>query len=309
MPSLDLKYRPKKFKDIIGNELLVRRLKSLFNDVDSFPSTILLQGPSGCGKTTLARIIAKKLKIEEVHQLNIANQRRIDDARAIIDGIRYQSMASTNGKVIILNECHKANDEFQNAMLESLEEPPPKVHFILCTTEPEKLKKTIRTRADKFQVKRLGRTEISELIKHVSKKEDIKISKSVIRTIATGADGSAREALLFLNSIKNIKDKDDMLDIVKDIIESERANTEAVELSRSLLKGDSYKRIMKIVDKLEEDPELIRRGVLKYMEKVLVGGKNNKAALIINNFWDDYYSTGKAGLVLNVYNTITEREE
>jgi DNA polymerase-3 subunit gamma/tau len=309
MASLDKKYRPSTFKNFVGNEVVVRRLKSLLKDLDSFPSCILLQGPSGCGKTTLARIVAKSLKIKEVHELNIAYQRKIDDARSIVDGIRYQSMETTSGKVIVLNECHKANNEFQNAILESLEEPPPHVHFILCTTEPNKLLDTIRTRADKFQVKRLGRTEISELVKNVSRKEDIAISKSIIRKIATGADGSPRVALVLLNSIKNIEGREEKLEVIKEMIESEIASEEAIELSRALLKGDSYKRIMKLVNKLEEDPEIIRREILKYMSTVLINGKNNKAALIINNFWDDYYSVGKAGLILNVYNTIEVQGE
>jgi len=304
MTSLDIKYRPKTFKRIVGNTVLVRRIESMFNDLESFPSTILLQGPSGCGKTTIARIIAKKLKIEEVHELNIANQRKIDDARSIVDGIRYSSMTATQGKVIILNECHKANNEFQNAMLESLEEPPPNVHFILCTTEPEKLLTTIKTRSTKFQVKRLGRSEIIALVTHVSNKEDINISKSGIRAITTYSDGSPRTALVLLNSVKNIDDPEDMLEVIKDAIESEKAKVEGIELSRSLLKGNSYKAIMKIVEKLEEDPELIRREILKYMTQVLLGGANDKAALIINNFYDDFYSSGKAGLVLSVYNTI-----
>lgn len=307
MASLDIKYRPRTFKRIIGNNILVRRLETMLNDIESFPSTLLLQGPSGCGKTTLARIIAKKLKIKDVYELNIANQRKIDDARAIIEGIRYSSMSKTSGKVIILNECHKANNEFQNAMLESLEEPPPNVHFILCTTEPGKLLKTIRTRATKFQVKRLTRSQITELIKYVSKREKIKITKTVIRSINTGADGSAREALVLLNSIKSIEDTDEMEEIIKDAIESEKAKAEGIELSRILLKGNTYKNTMKLVEKLEEDPELIRRSVLEYMGKVLIGGADDKAALIINNFWDDFYSTGKPGLVLAVYNTIQSK--
>ena len=292
----------------MGNQVLVRRMESMFNDLESFPSTILLQGPSGCGKTTIARIIAKKLKIKEVHELNIANQRKIDDARSIIDGLRYSSMTTTQGKVVILNECHKANNEFQNAMLESLEEPPPHVHFILCTTEPQKLLTTIKTRADKFQVKRLARSEITQLIERVSNKEDINISNSGIREITTYADGSPRTALVLLNSVKNIDDPDDMIEVIKDAVESEKAKIEGIELSRSLLKGNSYKAIMKIVKNLEEDPESIRRAVLDYMGKVLVGGANDKAALIINNFWDDFYSTGKPGLVLAVYNTIHKED-
>jgi len=107
-----------------------------------------------------------------------------------------------------------------------------------------------------------------------------------------------------LNSVKNIDDPEDMLEVIKDAIESEKAKVEGIELSRSLLKGNSYKAIMKIVSKLEEDPELIRREILKYMTQVLLGGANDKAALIINNFYDDFYSSGKAGLVLSVYNTI-----
>ena len=146
------------------------------------------------------------------------------------------------------------------------------------------------------------------MIERVSNKEDINISNSGIREITTYADGSPRTALVLLNSVKNIDDPDDMIEVIKDAVESEKAKIEGIELSRSLLKGNSYKAIMKIVKNLEEDPESIRRAVLDYMGKVLVGGANDKAALIINNFWDDFYSTGKPGLVLAVYNTIHKED-
>jgi len=308
MASLDKKYRPKTLKRIVGNKQIVITLKSFFRNPDSFPATILLQGPSGCGKTTLARIIAKMLKVGKgnVYELNIGTQRKIDDARAILENLRYSPMHGS-GKVIVLNECHKANNEFQNVMLETLEEPPPNVYFILCTTNPEKLLDTIKTRSTIMTVRTLDHDEIMQAVKYVARKEGKTIASSIVRKIATASQGSPRSALVILNQIINLKSSQRMKEVIANYnpMEDPKLN----EFCQALLKGTGYKGLMKIVKGLDGDAEDIRYRVLDYMSKVLIDKDNAVAAMVINNFYDSFQYVGKAGLVLAVYNVIASLEE
>jgi DNA polymerase-3 subunit gamma/tau len=309
MASLDKRYRPKTLKRIVGNTELVRALKTFFAHPDSFPATILLQGPSGCGKTTLARIIAKMLKVGKgnVYELNIGTQRKIDDARAILENLRYSPMHG-KGKVIVLNECHKANNEFQNVMLETLEEPPPNVYFILCTTNPEKLLSTIKTRSTIMTVEKLDHDEITKVVKYVIKREKAtNIPSGIVRKIATASQGSPRSALVILNSIIYLASTKSMKKMIANYnpMEDPKLN----EFCQALLKGTGYKALMKMVKDLEGDAEDIRYKVLDYMSKVLISRDNAVAAMVINNFYDSFQYVGKAGLVLAVYNTIASLEE
>jgi DNA polymerase-3 subunit gamma/tau len=308
MPSLDKKYRPSSMVSFFGNEVLIRRIKTLFKDIDSFPSSILLHGPSGCGKTTLARIIAKMLKVSEILELNISDTRRIDDARNIIYSLRYASLMESEGKVVILNECHKATNEFQNAILEKLEEPPKNVYFILCTTEPNKLLNTIKTRCSSFQVERLPMMHMKKLVLKVARREKIEISRTILRNICSAANGTPRQALLILNSIKNLDNEEDMIEFIKSSGDMPEISEETLKLCQALMKREPYKRTMKILSKIDEDPEIVRRGIIVYMTTVLLNNEDANAALVINNFWDDLSTVGKGGLVLGVYNTLARKE-
>jgi len=300
MSSLDKKYRPRTFRAFIGNKILISRLESLLSDPEHFPSAMLLQGDRGCGKTTLGRIIAKKLGVTEVTELNLGNLRGIDNARNIEENIRYPSMDG-KGKVIILDECHRGTADFWNSMLKVLEEPPSNVHFILCTTNPEQLIPTIISRTKPpFQVKKLNLEEMKFLIDKVSRREKIKIENAVMRTIISTADGIPRDALLILNSIKNINNSKTMIQFIKDSSWDEE-NKEINQLCQALLKKYSYKEVMSIVNKMEQDPEHIRRGILKYMGKVLVNNNNERAALIMEYFLENFWNSGKQGIIYAVY--------
>ena len=300
MASLDKKFRPKTFKTFVGNKVLIARLNALLEDKPSFPSAMLFQGPRGCGKTTLARIIGKKLVVSEITELNLGNLRGIDNARNIEENVKYPSMDG-KGKLIILDECHRGTVDFWNSMLKVTEEPPPNVYFILCTTNPEQLPTTMLSRTKPpFQVNKLVLEEMKYLINRVSRREKININSSVMRAITSAADGIPRDALLILNSIRSIKDSKTMISFIKDGSWDEE-NKEINQLCQALLKKFSYKETMNIVSKMEKGPEDIRRGVLNYMTKVLLGGDNERAALIIEYFADNYYNSGKAGLVYSVY--------
>jgi DNA polymerase-3 subunit gamma/tau len=300
---LHLKYRPQNFEEIIGNVSLIESLKTVL-DKDSCLSTFLFQGPSGSGKTTIARIIAKEVgaRAQDIKELNIADTRGIDAARAIIENARFMPFGG-RAKVYILDETHKSTADFQNALLKILEEPPKNTYFILCTTEPEKLLKTVRNRCTIYQVRLLRRTELIKLIKRVLVEEKRrKFPKEAVEQIAIAAEGCPRQTLVILDSVIDMKDDEKLLSAINDFsIHKE----EVIELCRALLQKKSWKDISKIIKGIEEEPENVRYAVLGYLSSVLLSGKqSDRAFLIIEEFKEPFMYTKKAGLVSACYSVV-----
>lgn len=301
--SLHRKYRPKSFEEVVGNESMLESLKSVLDREEGVPSTFLFHGPSGCGKTTIARIVAyKELGFSDVVELNISNQRGIKHARDIIENIQYAPLHGS-GKVLVLNECHKATNEFQNAMLEALEEPPAKVHFILCTTEPNKLLKTILTRCFRYEVKPLLRREIKTLLSNVYTEEvgeePDDFMNEVFDKISKVCDGCPREALVFLDSVIDVGDDEKIEEVMGRIYISESS---VKELCQALLNKKGWKTVSGILEGLRDsDPESVRYAVLGYMNSVLLNSDNERAGDIIALFLDSFIEQGMAGLTYACY--------
>lgn len=147
---LALKYRPKTFDQIIGQDRTIDQLRSAL-EKETLGHALLFCGPRGTGKTTTARIIAKELNTElgeaelamNVLEIDAASHTGVDNVREIIENLRYNTRGH---KVVILDEAHMLSKNAFNALLKTLEEPPPGVTFILVTTEPHKLIPTVRSR-------------------------------------------------------------------------------------------------------------------------------------------------------------------
>jgi DNA polymerase-3 subunit gamma/tau len=308
MASLDKKYRPKSFKTFYGNAEVITSIRAHLKKRDTFPSSILLKGPSGCGKTTMARIITSRLNISyaEVFEINVADARKIDDARDIIENLRYAPLQG-NGKVVILNECHEAVKHFQDALLEVMEEPPKNVYFILCTTDPQKLLPAIKTRVTPYLITTLDSETITKLITRVCKKEDIDLSTRMIKRVAHAAEGVPRSALVLLNDLQGHEDSDSQKRIIENFQLEDSPQINA--LCQLLLKGSSYKEVMKVSKEIQEDAERVRRAIMNYMSKVLQGKPHKRAAMIMDNCWDSWYWVGRAGLTLTIYHIMEGDKE
>lgn len=297
--SLDKKYRPSTLDDIVGNDATVDTLKTMLERDKGVPGTFLFTGPSGCGKTTLARIVARLLGAEEtdIKEHNISQFRGIDMAKEIIGDTRWKPMRGEK-KVYILNEVHKSTNEWQNAMLEILEEPPSYVHFLLCTTDPDKLLKTIRTRCTTFQVTALQRQKIARLVKKILGLEQVEFEEGVIQKIAEFSDGSPRQALVMLDQVIDM-DNETALEL---LIKTGGAEASLSDLCQSLMNGNKWDTVSKIIKQMDiDDPERLRYAVLGYLSKVLLNKPSDRLSGIIELFLDSWMYSGKAGLINTCY--------
>lgn len=219
--SLAVKYRPRVLKDVVGNPQEVAVIKGMIKS-RRYPGAILLSGATGCGKTTLARILAaymnaddpKKVteslayslgdKHPDVTVVNAGTQGKVDDIRTVVKGSKSAPM--TNYRIIIIDEAHKLTGASAEAILLPLEEPAPHTIWILCTTNPEKLLKTIVDRCTTITLKTVEPEAIAARLTQVAELEgmkfiDTKDGKKAIKLIAQFSDGSVRGGLAILEKL------------------------------------------------------------------------------------------------------------
>ncbi|MFA5355252.1 MAG: AAA family ATPase [Candidatus Paceibacterota bacterium] len=299
--NLYLKYRPDCFDEFVGNEATVQSLKSVVVRDKGEVRAFLFTGPSGCGKTTLARITAKEMGCHETcfYEYNIANLRGIDTIREMASSLTYLPMVG-KVKVYLLDETQKMTGDAQSALLKILEDTPKHVRFLLCTTDPDKLLKTIRTRCTTFHVSSLQRSKIMKLLKWVCEQEKVAIGLPVLQKIAEYCDGGPRQALVMLDQIIDIEDENIALQAVLDTTVGE-ANV--LELCQKLLSpGCQWKTLSGILKNIDDEPEKVRYAILSYMTKVLLNDKpSDRIPQIIDLFTDTFIYSGKAGLVMNCF--------
>jgi len=300
------KYRPESFGDMVGNEAQIKALQNSLKK-KNHSHTFLFSGPKGCGKTSSARILATMLDATswDVQEINCANLRTIDDARAIESSIR--TMPNGKNRVIILDEAHQLTGAAQSVLLKPLEEPPEFCYFVLCTTDPNKLLKTIKSRCTEIKFTSLPIDNIKEIINRVCKLEKIKLSNDIIESIAEKCEGSPRNALVMLEQISNADDEKDIEKILNS--KGSEDDIEIIELARALLAKKPWNEINKILSKLKEngkldDAETVRYIVLGYMSAVLLKSNNKQAAITMEAFIEPTYNSGKFGIILDCFNAI-----
>ena len=217
-----LKYRPQNFDEVIGQDHVVSVLKNAILK-KRVHHAYLFSGPRGVGKTSLARIFAKALNCEngptvnpcgkcascvditkgtslDVIEIDGASNRGIDDIRALRESVNL-SPAHSRYKIYIIDEVHQITPDAFNALLKTLEEPPPHVKFIFATTHPQKVLPTILSRCQKFQFHLLPIEKITHKLSIIVKKEKLDIEEGVLNSIAHAAGGSIRDAESLLDQI------------------------------------------------------------------------------------------------------------
>lgn len=296
------KHRPDSFADVIGQKEALASVSSMGKS-GTIPHCLLFTGPSGCGKTTLARIIRKKLRCSDsdFSEVNASEERGIEMVRSIKGRMNFAPIGGQS-RVWLIDEAHAMTGDAQNAFLKILEDTPPHVYFMLATTDPEKLKKTIITRCTEIRLKEIKKSDLIELVRRVSNEEGASIDDDVIERIAEVAEGSARKSLVLLHAVIGIPDRESQLAA----IDSNDTRAQSIELCRAL--GNprtSWSSMAELLQKIDtSDVEGLRYLVLAWFTSILLKGDNPRAAAIIEEFRDNWYDCKKSGLVISCYNII-----
>lgn len=229
------KYRPKTFAAMVGQDHVLRALGNALK-TERLHHAYLFTGTRGVGKTTVARVLAKALNCEQgiteapcgecsacqeidqgrfvdLIEVDAASRTKVEDTRELLDNVQY---APTHGrfKIYLIDEVHMLSPSSFNALLKTLEEPPPHVKFLLATTDPQKLPVTILSRCLQFNLKYLTIEQIEQQLGFILNEEDISFDDNILKPLAIAADGSMRDALSLLDqAIAYCNDKPNLSDI------------------------------------------------------------------------------------------------
>ena len=209
------KWRPKLFSDVMGQDHITVTLRnSLLRN--KYAHAYLFTGPRGVGKTSTARILAKAVNLDvdeqgepiidtkisedidngkflDLIEIDAASNRRIDDIRSLLENVQFMP-SSGKYKVYIIDEVHMLTNEAFNALLKTLEEPPPQVIMILATTEYQKLPETIVSRCQRFDFRNVSNSEVVKRLKLIAENENIVCNEEILWFIAENSSGSLRDA-------------------------------------------------------------------------------------------------------------------
>jgi len=279
------KWRPKHFEDVVGQEHVTRTLK---NAIESgrVAHAYLFVGPRGIGKTSLARIFAKALNCEkgptvspccecsmcleiavgnalDVLEIDGASNNGVDQVRDLRDKVQFAPTRGTY-KIIIIDEVHMLSTAAFNALLKTLEEPPPHVKFIFATTEGDKVLPTIISRCQRFDLRRIQTPLIVERLRRICEYERITIDEDALLAVARGAEGGMRDALSALDQLISFKGdlltEDDVLAVFGLVSRRSLEN-----LAAAVLRGDMGE-ILKSVDMFDSAGKDMRRLTVELME-------------------------------------------
>lgn len=258
------KWRPKFFEEVVGQSHVARTLKNSI-DQDRVAHSYLFTGARGVGKTSTARILAKALNCAQgptqtpcyecsscleisqgqsvdVFEIDGASNRGINEIRELREGARY-APSKSRYKIYIIDEVHMLTTEAFNALLKTLEEPPPHVKFIFATTEPQKIPVTILSRCQRFDFKRIGQHDIVEHLLSICPNEGIEAEKEALQLIARQAAGGMRDALSLLDQVISFAGTSITEEQVTQIL-GVANRTHLFELSKAILAHDAQQALL-----------------------------------------------------------------
>jgi len=285
---IPLKYRPLKFSELIGQDLMSKTIQNAI-EMNRIANAYLLTGVRGVGKTTTARIIAKSLnclniteqdnnepcgvcdnckaitesRSVDVYEMDAASRTGIADIRELIEGVQY-SPVSSKYKVYIIDEVHMLSTAAFNGLLKTLEEPPPHVKFIFATTEVRKIPTTILSRCQRYDLKRVEPDDLVIFLKSICEKESVEFEEGALKIIARAADGSVRDGLSILDQSIAFSGKHISEEQVKEMI-GLNDPTKILELIKFITAGQTQKSLEKINELYDNgaDPSMIVKDLIE----------------------------------------------
>ncbi|WP_421792834.1 DNA polymerase III subunit gamma/tau [Hyphobacterium sp.] len=291
------KYRPIRFEDLIGQDAMVKTLTNAFKS-GRIAHAYMLTGVRGVGKTTTARLIARALNYRteqadapsimldppgehcdaiqkgshvDIMEMDAASRTGVGDIREILEGVRYAPV-SARYKVYVIDEVHMLSNSAFNALLKTLEEPPPHVKFIFATTEIRKVPVTVLSRCQRFDLKRVDRDVLAAHLANICEKEGANVNADGLALIARAAEGSVRDALSLLDQAIVQGEGSDgpvtALDIRDMLGLADRARV--LDLLEAALAGDHAKALSEIAELYDSggDPAIITRDCLDFVHAI-----------------------------------------
>ncbi len=299
------KYRPQRFKDVLGQEHISHTLKMAFSQ-DKLAHAFLFTGPRGVGKTTCARILAKALnctnrtedyepcgKCEScmsfddnasfsIFELDAASNNSVEHIRSLVEQVRIPPLAGKY-KVFIIDEVHMLTTAAFNAFLKTLEEPPPYAVFILATTEKHKILPTILSRCQIFDFRRIQVFDIVKQLSLVASQENVAAEEEALHLIATKADGAMRDALSIFDRIAGATNNHITYQAVTDNLNL-LDYTYFFKVTDQLITEDLPSVMLTVDEVLKKgfEPEVFLTGLAEHLRQLLVSRDQATVKLIEN---------------------------
>ena len=272
--SLITRYRPDSFDYVLGQDDICDSIITALDRGDI--RSVLFTGGSGTGKTTLARIIAKEVGCEPqgLIEIDAATNTGVDAMRDVTDTLKFKAFGASPTKVVIVDEAHALSKNAWASLLKNIEEPPPHVYWMLCTTDASKVPQTIKTRCTRYDLKPVSTAIIYGHISDISTAEELAVSDDVLDLIAREADGSVRKALADLVACTGCTDRK----VAAKLLLSAAESPTMIDLCRYLAKkrggqGLQWGKLAEYVQALQgDDPEGVRLGIVAYFTKASLGG-------------------------------------